>query len=604
MIGFRPKLMAGFGSLLAILLVTGILAIALLERYSGTLDRIFRENYDSVRYGQEMKDALEEIERIAGQDAGNDSVALRLRVGLGRFERNFALERGNVTVPGEKTAVDSLEMRWKRHELLLSRRPAEQAARAAWTDSLHASTERLSASAQAVVDVNFRNILSVDGQVRRNAAWARRMLLTLLAGGVLLFLGLSSLVAAWVLRPVSALTNSVREIGRGNLDLAVPVPSRDELGELAEAFNAMAGKLRESRRMDRQRLWRVHRATQNAIDSLPDAVAVVAPKGEVEMGNKAARRLFSLDSGVRLEGCCEGRFVAIFRKAVESRKPVFSHGFDAAFQVFDERERFFLPHALPVLDGDGAVAGVTLVLADITQLRRLDEMKSGALSVVAHELRTPITSLRMASHLLLDERMGELSPRQEELAAGLREDSERLWRIVEELLDVGRMEAGSAALELAVTDVFAVVRKVAEERREAFRAKEVALDIPEEGGAALARVDAARLSLAVGNLLSNALRHTAAGGRVRVEVAPGEPFTISVIDTGEGIAPEHLPHLFERFYRAPGQSASSGVGLGLAIVREVVEAHGGHARAESRLGEGSRFVLELPSGIEPSEERR
>ena len=111
----------------------------------------------------------------------------------------------------------------------------------------------------------------------------------------------------------------------------------------------------------------------------------------------------------------------------------------------------------------------------------------------------------------------------------------------------------------------------------------------------LARVYEARLALAVGNLLSNALRYTSAGGTVRVEVLSGDCLTISVQDDGEGIASEHLPHLFERFYRAPGQDAASGVGLGLAIVRDVAEAHGGHVHVESCLGEGSRFVLELPS---------
>jgi signal transduction histidine kinase len=284
-----------------------------------------------------------------------------------------------------------------------------------------------------------------------------------------------------------------------------------------------------------------------------------------------------------------------FQRAVQTREAVQPRGFDAAIQAFDEGERFFLPRAIPILDPDGAVAGVTLVLADITQLRRLDEMKSGMLSVVAHELRTPLTSLRMSSHLLMDERVGELSPRQEDLASGLRDDADRLWRIVEELLDIGRMDAGRALMELSLSDAREIVRHAVTEREGAFREKGVRLLVEAAQELPQVRADATRLGLAVENLLSNALRHTPAGGEVRVRLAhEAKELTISVLDTGEGIPEEHVARLFERFYRVPGQSSRSGVGLGLSIVREIVQAHDGNVSAASLPGQGARFDIRLP----------
>ncbi|MBK8801616.1 MAG: HAMP domain-containing protein [Fibrobacteres bacterium] len=596
MTGFRLKLFAGFGAVLTILLAIGILALKLLGDYSGTLDRIFRENYDSVRYGQEMKESVEEMDRAVRLVSFGDTTAT-VEAARARFVRNLRLEQGNITVPGEARVVRRLDSLWRCYDSLVGLALAKTDDRTAKPrlEEIAQASRSLSQAAQAVIDVNVDNIFSVDGQVKRSASQARRTLILLLAGGVVLALVLSSMASAWVTVPVRTLTDSVREVGKGNLDLVVAIPSRDELGELAEAFNAMAAKLREFRHSDRQRMWRIHRTTQNAIDSLPDAVAVVAPDGKVEMGNGAARRVFGLEAGSRLEERGEGRLTTFFAKAVQTREAVQPRSFDAAIQAFDEGERFYLPRAIPILEPDGTVAGVTLVLADITQLRRLDEMKSGMLSVVAHELRTPLTSLRMSSHLLMDERLGELSAKQEELAAGLREDADRLWQIVEELLDIGRMDAGRSLMEMAPQDAREIVRHAVAEREGSFREKGVRLVLESPMDLPSVRADASRLGLVVGNLLSNALRHTPAGKDVRVRLAvEGDAITICVIDEGEGIAEEHLPRLFERFYRVPGQSNKSGVGLGLSIVREIVQAHEGTVTATSRSGHGARFSIRLP----------
>lgn len=595
----RIKLFAGFGAVLALLLAIGLLAIRLLGDYSGMLERIFRENYDSVRYGQEMKQAADELEGAVRLHFLGDTTAAALALqGRERFLRNFQLQSHNITVDGEDFAVQRLQARWRTFDTIVAHsisRPSnamtpEEQARV-WS-----AADEIRAASQSIIDLNVGNIFSVDGQVGLGAARARRTLAFLLVAGVVLALGLSSVVSAWIIAPVRSLTNSAREISRGNLDLVVAARSRDELGELAEAFNAMTTRLREFRRSDRQRLWRIHRTTQNAIDTLPDAVAVIAPDGRIEMGNGAARRIFSLEPGATIEEHREGRLRSFFLDAIRTRETIQAKGFDAAIQVFDEGERFFLPRAIPIQDPDGSIAGVTLVLADITQLRRLDEMKSGMLSVVAHELRTPLTALRMSSHLLLDERLGTLEPRQEELAVALRDDAERLWRIVEELLDIGRMDAGRSLLEFSATDPAALALELARHREGDFRDKDVRLVVEAPSEGLSVKADRTRLSLALENLLSNALRHTPPGGEVKIAArGSGDLVTISVSDDGEGIAESDLPRVFERFYRAPGQSARGGVGLGLSIVRDIVEAHGGRVVVESVRGAGARFEISLPA---------
>jgi signal transduction histidine kinase len=253
-----------------------------------------------------------------------------------------------------------------------------------------------------------------------------------------------------------------------------------------------------------------------------------------------------------------------------------------------------LPHGIPIRDSERRLLGVTLVLGDVTNLRRLDEMKSGLLSVVSHELKTPLTSIRMAVHLLLEERIGSLTAKQVELIVAARDDSDRLHKIIEELLDMGRLESGRVNLDLQPQSVQTLLSQAVEAQEAAFHdhGVSVAVEIAEDTPDVLA--DPARIDHVFSNLLSNALKFTPPGGQVRVTAAPQGAFVRFVVaDTGAGIPREHLPRIFDRFYRVTGPNQPGGAGLGLAIAKEIVELHGGRIEVESEVGKGSRFSFTL-----------
>jgi PAS domain S-box-containing protein len=362
----------------------------------------------------------------------------------------------------------------------------------------------------------------------------------------------------------------------------------------------MAARLREFRRTDRAKLVRTQRTTQLAVNSLPDAIAIVGPEGKVELANNAAQQLFGLRPEMPLAQLSSMGLDELYRKAVAERRTIQSKGYDGAIQIFNGQERFFLPTAVPIIDEERNLAGVTLVLADVTNLRKLDEMKSGMLSVVSHELKTPLTSIRMATHLLLEEKIGGLNSKQQELLMAAREDAERLYTIIENLVDMGRIESGGALIELRRARAEALIADAIAESAAAYRDKGVELesDVPADIPDVMA--DPQRLNHVFSNLLSNALKHTPSGGRVRVSAAvDGSNVRFEVSDNGEGIPSEHLPRIFERFYRVPGRSVAGGAGLGLAIAKDIIEAHGGQVSAQSKLGEGSQFSFTLaPAGSE------
>ena len=221
----------------------------------------------------------------------------------------------------------------------------------------------------------------------------------------------------------------------------------------------------------------------------------------------------------------------------------------------------------------------------MTSLREQQELKRSAVTTVSHQLRNPLTSIRMSVHLLLEENLGPLNPQQTELLLAARDESERLTAVVEELLDLNRMESGRTLLDIEAISPVTWSETPWSRSGPDARDKGITLDytVPDDLPNVLG--DSKRLQHVLSNLVSNALRFTKPGGSVTVSAEAGdEVVKFKVSDTGTGIAPEHQPRLFEPFFRVPGQEKPSGVGLGLAIVREIIAAQGGNVGVTSEPG--------------------
>jgi NtrC-family two-component system sensor histidine kinase KinB len=607
----RSKLIVAFGGLLLILLAVGVVSVRMVTESSTAIERIFRENYDSVAACLKMKGAIERLDRFAElslweklpDPLGSSEPVIR------EFERNLKFQLGNVTLPGEQELTDQLSELWKAYQRelhsLFQMPDAGMARRDFYRSALVPRLQEVSNAAQTIMDKNLDNMVSVDGQARRRALETRRTMVVLVFVGLALGVVFIAVAGPAILRPIESLTRSVREIQKGNLDLVVMVHSRDEIGQLAMAFNEMASSLREFRRTGQARLLRTQRATQLALNTLSDAVAICNPNGEIEMANEAAERLFGLRRESTVAAAGNDSINELYTRVVHEMRPLRPEGYDSAIQIFrNGEERFFMPEATPILDDQRQLIGATLVLMDVTRMRRLDEVKSGLISTVSHELKTPLTSIRLATHVLLSEKLGPLTPKQMELLATAREDSDRLFRILEGLLDLSRMESGRSEIEMSQVTAEQLVIQAVEEMRSAFldRGITLAIDVSPDVPPVLA--DTFRLQSVFGNLLNNALRNTSAGGNVSVTAQPeGDMVCFAVEDDGAGIPEEYLPHIFDKFFRVPGRERESESGLGLAIVKEIVEAHGGKIDVKSKLGKGSRFTftlrtVELPGGCD------
>ena len=352
-------------------------------------------------------------------------------------------------------------------------------------------------------------MVAADGQAQLRVVQTRKAMFFLLFMAMAMGAGFTVLAGPAILSPIASLTRSVREIQKGNLDLVVNVHSRDEIGQLAEAFNQMATSLRELRRSDRAQLLRTQHSTQLALDSLSDAVAICNCEGKIELANDAAQRLFGLRPEASVSDAGNEKITEMFERVCQEERPFQPKGYDAAIQIFvEEEEHFFLPQAIPIFDQPRQLVGVTLMLADVTRLRRLDEVKTGLISTVSHELKTPLTSIRLALHVLLNEKLGPLSPQQMELLATARQDSDRLHRVIEDLLDISRMESGGAEMQFEPVNVQDLVLQVTDKMRSTFLDQKITLHLEVAPEVPRVLIDPTRFQLVFDNLLGNALKYT------------------------------------------------------------------------------------------------
>jgi signal transduction histidine kinase len=383
-------------------------------------------------------------------------------------------------------------------------------------------------------------------------------------------------------------------LGEGKLDQVVPVQSKDELGQLADAFNKLASKLRAYRQITTDQILQARQMTEITFSAFPDAILALSLDGKINFANPAAGKLLqrlNTDYGLPQEIQEEAGNV------LNGAPDYVPTSFEKAVPVrLDDHEAFLLPKVIGMRDDSGNLFGTAVVLQDVTRFRLMDEVKTNLVSTVSHELKTPLTSIRMGLHLLLEEKIGSLNAKQLELLLAAREDSERLLRIINDLLDLARLESGQTRQRLEVVspaklieDALPNLRLLLEER-DSRLAVTIAPDLPD------VTVDPRQISHVFSNFVSNAARFSKPGDEVVLSVKPvGKTVRFSVLDHGPGIPKEFQPRVFERFFRIPGTEESDGVGLGLAIAKEIVVSHGGTIGLRSVPGEGSEFYFDLPA---------
>ena len=604
----RRQFLIGILPILCLFAVMGFYAISLFKELGGKIDVILKENYRSVLAGESMKEGLARMDSavvftLVGENARREEVFAQ---GKSIFEDGLKREMNNITLPGERELagrVRDLYGRYLTEVRGFFSTPDEAGRNRLYFGSLLPLTNQIRGAVQEIILINQDNMVHASREARSKSNESTRYMFLTVSAGIIVSLLLAWRLQAIILRPVRNLTAVTRELGEGNLDQVVPVQSNDELGELATAFNRLTAKLRAYRQVTTDEIVKARQMTEIAFSAFPDPILTlstdVSSDSTVTFLNPAANR-FAAKLGAKPALPEELR--AEVDAVLKGGPDYLPKSFEKAIPLrVDDQETFFLPRVIGMRDEAGHIFGAALLLQDVTRFRLLDQVKTNLVSTVSHELKTPLTSVRMGLHLLLEERIGPLNPKQLELALAAREDSERLLRMINDLLDLTRLESGQARSYFERIEAQTLVDTVIEESEPLVSARgqrlvaQVAPEVP-----ALA-VDVRQIRHVFSNLISNAVKHSRPGDVITLKAeSVDHRVRFAVIDQGVGIPAEYQPRIFERFFRVPGDE-QNGVGLGLAIAKEIVMAHGGSIGVRSAPGQGTEFSIELPQAADSHE---
>ena len=424
-----------------------------------------------------------------------------------------------------------------------------------------------------VISVGLAIFLLREGWAAGNAVIAS------LAIGLLLAIVISSLAAFRIAQDFARILETAERLANGDLNARISQPIGGEIGEVAAALDRMAGRLAQ----DFSALHTSRRQLETLLNSMEDAVIAISPDNRLQWTNQR------MDSLVRtrfrtpvVETVRDPDFLRAIRGANELRKVLTAR----ATSIVPGRT--FDVTAAPMPEG-GAVA----VLRDLTETERMEKTRRDFIANVSHELRTPLTSIQGYAETLLD---GSSENHAREFLEIIRKNASRMSRLTEDLLTLARVESGEQRFDIQPVPSAELLRDAVESFQEVARAHDIELlveDFPRD----LVSADREAIHQVFSNLMDNAVKYATGGRRLILGARPiDRGLEFYVRDFGPGISSEHLPRLFERFYRVDKARSreSGGTGLGLAIAKHIVLAHGGSIRAESELNHGSVFLFSLP----------
>jgi NtrC-family two-component system sensor histidine kinase KinB len=581
----KTKITLGFVAMLGLLLSIGGYAFYTVRQLDISSRNILKANFYSIDLGQQMLRGLDALAQGPASPAG-----MRL------FSQGLTREAGNITEPGEREVVDSLTQGLASYNQALSR--DGQALPAAW-QPLRAQTLRMMA-------LNTKALMRKNDLADHRAEQANRNLLLFITLAVLLGLGFVASVPEAAVQPLRKLNAALAHATARNFAATIPQESQDEFGQVAQSFNRMLSELREFRSSTAAELITARNRSASIVNTLDEGILVLDESRRILLANPVMCELLGLpadrlvgrsSSIVRLENDLFQTLLkpldAPQREQAAAEMPVLSIAYrgEEAYYRLAVQDLVSFNEATDKTEFVGQI----LTLRNVSDFKKLDQVKSNFLATVSHELKTPLSSINLSLKVLQKENLPPAE--RQDITVGIQRETQRLQRLVSELLDVSRLDSGQGIqLNFAPTQLADVVRFAEATVQAQLAHKQLALQADLPADLPPVRADVEKTTWVLINLLANAIRYSPPGERIVVRAARAGKFVqVTVQDRGPGIAAEHHDKIFQRFAQLPDKAGyTGGSGLGLSIAREFIATQGGRLWVESELGSGSAFNFTLP----------
>ncbi|MDP3148451.1 MAG: ATP-binding protein [Ignavibacteria bacterium] len=605
----KSKISLGVIFLFAVILLLSVLGIMFINHLAHKSRGTIVENYSSVNYMMNMISELDDINTFQIkylETKGNlDSVQLnKYRRSINLFEKNLHLETKIITEPGESELVHQLLSTYKdylnNYEQLRKKPQLKE-------NDFEILQERYLTVRTKILDIYKINMTAITHKTNNLQTTADDVTLYMSIVATLSILITLSFIFTFpssIVGPIKELTEKIKSISERNYDQKLEIHTKDELGELANAFNVMAARLKlyDAKQID-QLLFEQKRL-EAVVHSFEDGILFIDENRKVVLVNNTILQLTGLKEQDVLHHYIPdvAAYNDLIREIYKTVLLKISDG-DAEIKLIriahEGKEFFFNVEVEEIItyaesEKKETFIGNLILLRNITKYQERDKAKTNLLATASHELKTPLSSINLSLKLLDDKRVGVLNDEQKEIIAALRQHSNRLSRVINELLDYSQIETGNIRLKFTsvkpdiVLDigVTALMMQVSEKNIDLQTVVEE--DLPE------IHADLEKLVFVFINILNNAIRYSKKGDEIKIEVKKVDnDVQFSIKDIGPGISKEDKEKLFHRFTQV-GEISKQGWGLGLAISKEFINAQNGRIWVESELGKGSKFIFSIP----------
>ena len=603
---FQTKILIGYGGALAVVVLVFAWSILSLLKLGKASDAILRENYKSILAAENMIIAVErqdsavlllllEAENEWRQELlSNENIFLQW---LGRA-------KDNITVDGEGKILDSIETSYTAYLMKLSeifRDKDISIKKTFYHKEVYPLFQSVRNSCIRLREINQRAMFTASSQAQNLAVSAVWNMVGLGIIAVGFGLGFSLFLSNMLASPVGQMREAAARIAEGNYEIQVPVDRTDELGLLAEQFNNMAKKLKEYNELNIEKILTEKRKIEAVLQSADDGIIVVNPELKITDMNPMSAKIFGVEISLSLghhflEIIKDEQLIIFVKTVLESGQPLSFENEKNILSVKRGEDNSYYKYSIfPINIKSGFMLGVVVLLRDITRLRELDRLKSEFVMTASHELRTPLTSIGMSVEMLMERVSEQLNDKDRRLLQAAHEDVQRLKALVNDLLDLSKIEAGRIELAFEDVPVNLICEKAVSAMKFQADQKKIELFSDIQDNLPDVKVDPNKITWVLVNLIGNALRFTNQKGHIQVSARQsGDHIHISVSDDGEGIPYEYQSKIFDKFVQVKSEKNSGGSGLGLAISKEIVRAHGGTIWADSVPGKGSTFTFTAP----------
>jgi signal transduction histidine kinase len=560
----KTKLTAGLVFLFGVILLFGVLGTININLLSRDADLILKDNYNSIIYCNDMMKALETV------DVHKDAID--------KFEENLKKQELNITEPGEKDQTE--EIRRNFEELKADPKDPSN-----YIEIRQSIIQVLDLNASAIYHKNI-----VAQETARNAKrWLAIIFTILIMVSFTFIFNLPGIISG----PIQSLSDGIKEIANKNYSKRIYLKQKDELGDLAIAFNTMAEKLDLYEHSNLAKMQFEKSRIETIINQMRDGIIGLDAKKNILFLNEVAQKLMGLKESDTI-----GKYAPdIALKNDLMRKLLQTDADKKDLKIYlDDKEGFFNKDMLDVKNNQ-EVIGQVIVLRNITIFHELNEAKTNFIATVSHELKTPISSIKMSARLLTDERTGSLAEDQKQLINSIGDDAERLLKITSELINLAQVETGNIQFNLQTTPVKAIVEDALDAVQIQAQQKNISIKTTIAADTPQIYADKEKTTWVMINLLTNAIKYSFESSAIEITAGPKNGHVeLLVRDHGRGIDEKYLARVFDRYFKVPGSQERSRTGLGLAISKEFIEAQGGKIWVNSQIGAGSEFGFSFDTG--------